>query len=51
MPLIQGKDVVDVDVEVEGPGTVEGAEVVEATGAAEDEVTIITICMSLMASM
>jgi hypothetical protein len=49
MPSIQGKDVADVDVE--GPGTAEGAEVAEAAGAAEDEVTIITVHMSLMASM
>jgi hypothetical protein len=49
MPSIQGKDVADVDVE--GLETAEGAEVAEAAGAAEDEVTIITVHMSLMASM
>jgi hypothetical protein len=50
MPLIQGRDVADVDVE--GPGTAEDAEVVEAAGAAEDEATItITVRMLLMESM
>jgi hypothetical protein len=49
MPSIQGRDVADVDVE--GPGTMEGAEVAEATGAAEDEATIIIARMSLMESM
>ena len=49
MPLTPGRDVADVDVE--GPGTAEGAEVAEAAGAAEDEVTIITVHMSLMALM
>jgi hypothetical protein len=42
-------DVADADVG--GPGTAEGAEVAEAAGAAEDEVTIITVHMSLMALM
>ena len=35
MPLIPGRDVVDVDVE--GPGTMEDAEVMEAAEAAEEE--------------
>jgi hypothetical protein len=37
MPLIPGRDVVDVDVE--GPGTAEDAEVVEAAEAVEEEET------------
>jgi hypothetical protein len=51
MPLIPGRDVVDVDVE--GPGTVEDAEVAEAVGAAgaaEEEETA-TTRTSLMESM
>ena len=50
MPLILDTDAVDVDVE--GPGTAEDAEVVEAAGAAEEEeTTTITVRMSLMESM
>jgi hypothetical protein len=50
MPLILDTDAVDVDVE--GPGTAEDAEVVEATGAAEGEetttITTRTLLMELM---
>jgi hypothetical protein len=42
MPLIPGRDVVDVDVE--GPGTAEDAEVVEAAEAAEEEEIATTTC-------
>ena len=49
MPLILDTDAVDVDVE--GPGTAEDAEVVEAAGAAEEEETTTTICTLLMESM
>ena len=50
MPLILDTDAVDMDVE--GPGTAEDAEVVEAAGAAEEEeMTTTTTRTLLMESM
>ena len=51
MPLILDTDAVDVDVE--GPGTMEDVEVMEAVGMAEEEetTTTTTTCTLLMESM